>query len=89
MVKDTGRDAIWNRAMVMALEGNSFTLRQIRNWVNISGDGPSDRTTRDVLNTMVEYQWLEKESPKAHTWRPGPTARRATDLQRIQRDEPI
>lgn len=71
MAKDTPRDRVWSYSMMKALEGRSFKLKHVRNNV---AKPPSDRTIRDVLNTMVEYGWLDKEKKQSNEWRPGQQA---------------
>jgi hypothetical protein len=85
MVKHTARDKVWCEAMTLAFEhkatGDPITMRRIRGRL-ILGDGPpSDRTIRDVLNTMADQHWLCKEKPQSHSWLPGEVFRRV-DIER-------
>jgi hypothetical protein len=78
MVKHTDRDEIWNYAMMMALEsinaeGKHIKVKYIRN--RFGGNPPSDRTIRDVLNTMTYQEWLQKEKKQSHKWYPGDALR--------------
>jgi len=73
MAKDTGRDKVWSYAMQRAINDAEYgdceiKLKYVRN--NIA-DPPSDRTIRDVLNTMARQGWLQKEKPQSRTWRAG------------------
>jgi hypothetical protein len=73
MAKDTARDKVWSYAMHRAIKDAAFgdmeiKVKYVRN--NIV-DAPSDRTIRDVLNTMTEQEWLEKEKPQSRTWHAG------------------
>ena len=70
MTRNTTRDEVWNQALSVAIGGGSFQVKHIRN--SILADEGTDRTIRDVLNTMVEMEWLEKESKHGHKWRAGP-----------------
>jgi hypothetical protein len=78
MVKHTDRDEIWNYAMMMALEsmnveGKHIKVKYIRN--RFGGNPPSDRTIRDVLNTMTYQDWLKKDKKQSHKWYPGEALR--------------
>jgi len=80
MVKHTDRDEIWNYAMMFALqglnsseEGKRFKVKHIRN--RFGGNPPSDRTIRDVLNTMTYQEWLQKDKKHSHTWYHGEALR--------------
>jgi len=80
MAKNTLRDRVWNRALILATRGDHFEVKHIRNYI-LSDEG-SDRTIRDVLNTMVENEWLEKESRQSHEWRQGPKLKHMTACER-------
>jgi DNA-binding IclR family transcriptional regulator len=73
MVKHTDRDQVWNCAMMFALEsmnveGKYIKVKYIRRQIH---NPPSDRTIRDVLNTMTYQGWLQKEKKQSHKWYPG------------------
>ena len=73
MAKDTARDKIWTYAMTHAIKmadgsGSPIEVKHVRN--NLL-EAPSDRTIRDVLNTMVEHGWLEKEKEQSRSWTAG------------------
>jgi hypothetical protein len=77
MAKDTGRDKVWSYAMQRAINDAEYgdheiKLKYVRN--NIVNP-PSDRTIRDVLNTMAQQGWLQKEKPQSRTWRAGEALR--------------
>lgn len=57
MTKHTKRDKIWNAALTLGDTGK-FTIEDTMRVADI--DTSSERTTRDVLTTMVEMGWLEK-----------------------------
>lgn len=69
MTKRTRRDEIWHCALQCALTGERFKLDRIQKMITSE---VSRRTVRDVLNTMVEYDWLSKEKPQSHEWFSGP-----------------
>ena len=78
MVKHTDRDVIWSCAMKIALEsmnidGQHIKVKYIRRWLD--PDPPSDRTIRDVLNTMTYQGWLKKETKHSHKWFAGEALR--------------
>lgn len=82
MTKRTSRDEIWHCALQCALIGETFELDRVHKLVS---SDVSRRTVRDVLNTMVEYEWLSKEKPQSHEWLPGPRI----DTARLpQEDQP-
>lgn len=80
MVKNTKRDKVWSLALILALQGNPFKLKHIQNW--LGDDAPSDRTTRDVLNTMKQHGWLEKEKLQSEEWSPGIELETILELKR-------
>lgn len=69
MAKHTDRDRVWCWAMHHAVMGDAFSIGDLKHVSGGIEDPPSDRTIRDVLNTMVDMGWLEKEKPQGHTWR--------------------
>ena len=66
MTKDTKRDRVWSAALTKAFAGRNFSVGDVRERAGL--DESSDRTVRDVLNTMVETEWLEKERKQSHVW---------------------
>jgi hypothetical protein len=75
MVKHTARDKVWCEAMRMALEyaryEDPISVGRVNGTLRMGDGAPSDRTIRDVLNTMAEQGWLRKEKPQSHSWLPG------------------
>lgn len=69
MAKHTPRDHVWSFAMYRALNDQKIKIKHVRHAL---ADPPSDRTIRDVLNTMYDMEILDKDSAQAHEWEPGP-----------------
>jgi hypothetical protein len=55
MTKHTTRDEVWNLALRYAMSEEPFKLKEVRAGIS---ESPSDRTIRDILNTMVNHGWL-------------------------------
>jgi len=86
MAKHTDRDSVWSFVMKIAIENAAdgqwenaadgqweITLEFVK--LYLRNDAPSDRTIRDVLNTMTDQGWLKKQKPQSHTWQVGDALR--------------
>jgi Mn-dependent DtxR family transcriptional regulator len=69
MAKKTSRDRCWNRTLSLILnQGTVFKADLIK------AEGVSERTAGDVLNTMKQMGWIEREpvaGPKPDKWKRG------------------
>jgi len=72
------RDVIWSATLELVLTRPEFRVRDVENLVD---EEVSKRTIRRTLGAMEDLGWLERESPGAHYWRPGPRARELLDLE--------
>jgi hypothetical protein len=70
VTKTTIRDRVWSAAFERALAGQTVSVATVRKEADL--DRSSDRTIRDVLNTMVAEGWLEKFTKQSHSWSRGP-----------------
>jgi hypothetical protein len=71
MTKHTSRDDVWNEALLLATNEESFSIEDIASSEDVD---TSERTVRDTLNTLVDFGWLSKEKDRGHTFQPGPLA---------------
>lgn len=62
MTKHTNRDEVWNHALRLATDGREFIPKEIADL-----SGASERTTRDVLATMRDMEWLSVNEKKSFT----------------------
>lgn len=69
MAKETARDRCWNRTLTLILKGGVVHKADLT-----LAEGVSDRTAADVLATMTDMGWIERDpvpGPKPDKWRRG------------------
>lgn len=70
MAKNTRRDIAWNRSLTKVLEEGAVTKHDLTK----GKVGVSERTASDTLATMVDMEYLRRESvsgPKPDKWKRG------------------
>ena len=69
MARHTKRDRVWGAALELAREREVFTLQEVMGSIET---GVSRQTTHDVLITMAEMGYLEKDDQPTGVWREAP-----------------
>ena len=69
MARHTKRDRVWDAALGLAREREVFTLAEVMGTVQVS---LSRQTTHDVLATMADMGYLEKDDRPTGVWREAP-----------------
>lgn len=67
--RHTKRDKVWDAALRLARDREVFTLNEVMASVEAS---VSRQTTHDVLTTMAEMGYLEKDDQPTGVWRESP-----------------
>lgn len=67
--RHTKRDRVWDTALRLAREQEVFTLKEVMGSIETS---VSRQTTHDVLTTMAEMDYLEKDEQPTGVWRESP-----------------
>lgn len=62
MTKHTGRDEAWDYILSRAVEGAAVTPGEVDRETAVS-----DRTARDVLDTMTKMDWLDEQEQDSRT----------------------
>jgi len=85
MARHTKRDLVWDAALGLSRDRAVFTLQEVMASI---GTDISRQTTHDVLSTMAEMGYLEKDDQPTGVWREAPERRRQrrkTTQERIVR----
>jgi len=67
--RHTKRDKVWDAALRIARERDVFGLQEVMESIDVS---VSRQTTHDVLVTMAEMDYLEKDNQPTGVWRESP-----------------
>ncbi|PSQ22348.1 hypothetical protein BRD01_09660 [Halobacteriales archaeon QS_8_65_32] len=71
--RHTKRDKVWDAALRIARDREVFTLKEVMGAID---EAASRQTTHDVLTTMAERGYLEKDDRPTGVWRESPERRR-------------
>lgn len=72
------RDRIWDTVLQMVQHRQSFTSREVRERAGL--EDSKARTVRRLLNQMEELEWLTRDKPGGHYWKPGPKVEQLATL---------
>ena len=67
--RHTKRDKVWNAALRLARDREVFTLSEVMEQVD---ESLSRQTAHDVLTTMADMGYLEKDDRPTGVWRESP-----------------
>jgi len=67
--RHTKRDKVWDAALRLARDREVFTLNEVMDRVD---DSLSRQTAHDVLTTMADMGYLEKDDRPTGVWRESP-----------------
>jgi hypothetical protein len=71
--RHTKRDLVWDTALTLSRDRELFTLQEVM--ANIERS-VSRQTTHDVLSTMADMGYLEKDDRPTGVWQEAPSRRR-------------
>ena len=66
------RDEVWDTALLALTTKETFKTREL------GFTASETQTVKRVLKEMEQMGWLQRDSPRAHIWRPGPKYRLIT-----------